>query len=155
MLKKMICLCVVCFLSLCTLGGCRKYPQGELLQGRFYTLQEAYDYGGLTQADLQTIAYYHNNGIPYPDNLSEDITKSIKKAWAQKLRDDNADSTEEITEELVVISKYYGTYNNCAIIILERWGAMYPAIYAPYSIDIGDVSFNYNYARPQIVVWKF
>jgi len=37
------------------------------MEGRFYELQEAYDLGLLTKADLESIAYWHNihfrNGI--------------------------------------------------------------------------------------------
>ena len=120
--------------------------------GTFYTLQEAYDNGWLTQADLQSIANYNNNGIPYPESLSDYIAKSIKKSWAKKEKEDNP--ATDITEEKVTICQYYGTYNDCVAVIVDEWGAQYIDIHAPYTVEIGSVIFNYNYPWPEIVVYK-
>ena len=134
-------------------AGCNKKSQEST--GTFYTLQEAYENGWLTQENLKNIAYYHNNGIPYPESLSNNIAKSIKKSWAKKLKDDNTNQATDITEEMVVIEEYYGTYDECVIIIVDRFDANYPGIYAPYTIEIGNVIFNYNLYRPVIIVFKF
>ena len=124
------------------------------VKGTFYTLQEAYDNGWLTQENLQTIAnYHHDNSISYPESLSDNIAKSIKRSWAKKLKDDNPET--DITEEKVNIVNYYGTYNECVAVIVDRSDVDYPAVYAPVTIEIGGVSFTYNLYHPQIVIFKF
>lgn len=135
------------------IAGCSK-STNELSEGTFYSLQEAYDHGWLTQGDLQIIANYHNNGIPYPEILSEDTAKSIKKDWAQKLTNDNPDSGKKITEEDIDIQKYYGTYNECAIIIVDLIDANYIDVDSSYTIEIDNVTFNFMLYRPKIIVWK-
>ncbi|MDE6850183.1 MAG: hypothetical protein K2J54_02530, partial [Clostridia bacterium] len=122
--------------------------------GTFYTLQQAYDNGYLTQADLESIAYYHNGEKPYPENISEDTAKSIKRDWAKNLTDDETNPTEDVTEDEVTIRKYYGTYNGCVAVTVERTGAMHPAVYNPVVVEIGTVVFNYGYYSPRITVWK-
>ena len=121
----------------------------------FFTLHQAYYYGLLSEADLQTIANCHNNGIPYPENIGEDIAKSLKKVWAKNLSESEKDTSSDLTEEDVSIVKYYGNYNNCVIVIVEKKGSTYIDIYAPYSVEIGNVIFNYNYPRPEIIVYKY
>ena len=54
--------------------------------GAFYTLQEAYDGGFLTKDDLETIAYYLNEGIAYPEALDSRTDQAIREAAAYDLR---------------------------------------------------------------------
>ncbi len=137
-------------------AGC-KNPSGETSEpvtGEFYTLREAYNNGYLTRTDLESIAYYHNGEKPYPESINDDTAKSIKSAWAKKLADDETDPITDATEDKFTISKYYGTYDGCVAVIVERTGAMYPAVYSPVEVEIGNVIFKYNLYHPQIVVWK-
>ena len=122
--------------------------------GTFYSLQEAYNNEWLTQEDLQTIANYHNNNISYPESLSEGIAKSIKKVWAKQYNEEHTDSGDKITGSDVSIRKYYGTYHDCAVVIVDRRDAMYLGVDAPYTIEVGGVAFTYNRYRPQIIIWK-
>ena len=122
--------------------------------GPFYGLQTAYDQKFLTVEDLQTIADYHNNGKLYPESLSEDIALSVKKDWAKKLNDSKTDTSKTFTESDIAIQRYYGTYNGCVVVIVDRRDAMYIDVYAPIAIEIENVVFNYNLYRPQIVVYK-
>ncbi|MDE7256872.1 MAG: hypothetical protein K2N50_02810 [Clostridia bacterium] len=163
-IKKLVKIFAValCALSLTVaFAGCNKSGsegsgnQNEgVKSGTFYTLQQAYDNGYLTQADLENIAYYHNGEKPYPENLSEDTAKSIKRDWAKNLTDDETNPTEDVTEDEVTIRKYYGTYNGCVAVTVERTGAMHPAVYNPVVVEIGTVVFNYGYYSPRITVWK-
>lgn len=127
----------------------------ETSDNKFYSLQEAYANGWLTQEDLQSVAvYHHNNNIQYPESLNESIAKSIKKDWAKKLMDDNPNSSKNLTEDDIVICNYYGTYNNCAIVIVDRSDACYIDLYAPVILEIGGVNFRFNLVGPKVVVWK-
>ena len=62
-------------LTLTTLGclglsGCKK----RQAIGKFYTLQEAFDQGFLTENDLKSIAYYNNGGRENnEDKIEEDF----------------------------------------------------------------------------------
>lgn len=151
---------ILCALSLTVaFVGCNKgsNPNNENAEpdtGKFYTLQQAYDNGYLTQADLENIAYYHNGEKPYPENISEDTAKLIKKDWVKNLADDEVAPAEDITEDRVSITKYYGTYNGSVAVIVERAGAMYPAVYNPVVEEIGNVVFNYSFYGPRITVWN-
>ncbi len=64
------------------------------------------------------------------------------------------DSVTDITEDIVAINKYYGSYHDCVVVIVDRKDANYIDIEAPYTVGIGNITFSYNYPRPQIVVWK-
>ena len=119
--------------------------------GICYTLQEAYDYGYLARKDLEQIAYYHNNHKSYPENLNEDIVQSIKKSWAKKLRDEEA---EYIPEYKVRIWEYYGTYNGCVVAIIDRIDAQYAAVHFYNPMIVGGVIFEFYGYGPRIFVWK-
>lgn len=122
--------------------------------GKFYTLKEAYENGYLTQSDLMSIAYYHNGEKSCSLTLDENVSKSIKKAWAKKLADGGKDSYKNLTDSDVSIDEYYGTYNKCVTVIVDLIDAEYAQVYNPYTVEIGNVVFNYCYPRPQIIVWK-
>ena len=158
------------------ISGCETTdtPSGDLPEeetaGSFYTLQEAYDIGWLTQEDLMNIAYYNNGGrtdneeimsetyqpVPKtPEVLSEPVAKSIKKAWAKRYNGDNTNQATDITEEMVYISEYYGTYKDCVAVIADRSDAQYVDVYAPVPVEIGGVTFIFQLYRPEILVCKF
>lgn len=124
-------------------------------EGTFYSLQEAYDRGLLSQENLLSIAYYHNNWIPYTDRLSENIAKSIKRDLTKILEEKDNKPIQAVDCETAIIEKYYGTYNNCVAVIVDRAGVNSGAVYIPISVEIGSVTFIYDLYRPQIVVWKF
>ena len=142
----------------------------KVLAGSFYTLQEAYDNGWLTQEDLMSIAYYNNGGRTdneeimsedyqpapkTPEVLSESVAKSIKKAWAKRYNGDNTNQATDITEEMVNISEYYGTYKDCVAVIADRSDVYYADVYAPVPVEIGGVTFIFQLYRPEILVCKF
>ncbi|MCM1438612.1 MAG: hypothetical protein NC131_05305 [Roseburia sp.] len=149
----------ICALSLmCVFAACNKDSSDseniKPVTGQFYTLQEAYDNGYITQTDLENIAYYHNGEKSYPESLDENIANSIKSDWAKKLSDDETDSADNTVEISVVIRGYYGTYGNCVAVIVERKGTVYVDVYRPIVVQIGNVTFKYNLNHPQIIVWK-
>lgn len=150
--KYFVC-AVVAVLAAIAVVGCAGDNTGtEEPQGEFFTLQQAYDGGYLSREDLQNIASYHNNNKNYPENLKEEIAEAIKKDWAKKLSDSD-NSTEVLTAEDIAINEYYGTYSGSVAIIVDRKDAQYIDKYAPYSKEIGEVSFSYSYPRPEIRIW--
>ena|GEM_PF-1944982 len=135
--------------------------------GAFFSLQEAFDKGLLTKADLESIAYYHNDdSMPvYPETLDADIVKaSIEdiKNNANGNKEDEMELTEElkaiILQDLCAknsvpfksdlintfILAYYGTYNGCVVLSISY------ITYSP-TITIGGVKFFINIY--QITTW--
>lgn len=99
-------------------------------QGNAYTIEEAYDNGFLTIEDLKSIAYYHNDGIRYneeimdetympapkiPKVLSEGILINIKNAVVKNY---NETYNQDKSLKDFMISEYYGIYNNFVIVFV-------------------------------------
>jgi len=59
-MKKLFSLGVILAMALSLFSACE--PESK---GAFYSLQQAYDNGWLTQEDLRSIAYYHHDGLNY------------------------------------------------------------------------------------------
>lgn len=148
-------------LTLTTLGclGLSGYKKRQAI-GKFYTLQEAFDQGFLTENDLKSIAYYNNGGrknnedkieedfVPQPLNpktIPADIQKSIKSDYIyynEKLDNKTKDSE-------VKIDDYYGEYNNCYVAILHGPFA-YFAVVNEFSVN----GYNYSYTQSEFMVWR-
>jgi hypothetical protein len=154
MQKKLIVIAVVATMLFGIFGiaGCMPEEDEIVPKGTFYSLQEAYDDGLLTVENLQSIADYHNNGISYPEELDDFVSESVKMAWAESLRTNETYPRPEANAEEIVITKYYGTYNNCIVIILDY--GTHAEISIPVTDTVGGVSFNYGHPRYSIVCWK-
>jgi hypothetical protein len=154
MSKKQVVIAVVAIMlfGVVALTGCTPEEDEIVAKGIFYSLKEAYDEGLLTVENLQSIADYHNNGISYPEELDDFVSESVKKAWAESLRTDKTNPRPETTAEEIVITKYYGTYNNCIVVILDY--GTHADVSIPVTDTVGGVSFNYGHPRYSIVCWK-
>lgn len=154
MSKKLIVIAVfaIMLFGVVALLGCTPEEDEIVAKGTFYSLQEAYDDGFLTVENLHSIADYHNNGISYPEELDDFASESVKKAWVESLRTDKTNPRPEATSEEIVITKYYGTYNNCIVVILDY--GTHAGISIPVTDKVGGVSFNYGHPRYSIVCWK-
>ena len=76
----------------------------EYIEGAFYSLQEAYDNGWITEENLQSIAdLYHNKQTAPEIDISEAVSYSIRKTFADEWKASVSD----------VSYKYYGEYNDC------------------------------------------
>ena len=130
-------------------------------QGEFYTLQQAYDNNWLTQDDLKSIAYYHNGGIKYneeimgedfqpqpktPEVLGKAIERSVKQTYIDSfLTDRNAKISE------VYIDEYCGCYNGCyPLMMSDNYSG---TTGAESRQTVGGVIFHYNSGN-KIKVWK-
>ncbi len=148
--------------------GTPKEPPEEVPKGKLYTLQTAYDSGWLTKDDLMSIAYYHNGGRDYnedimpedyapkpkdPKALSADspIGKSIRNiVWNDYMSEDD----REWFRFKDVGFAYYGSYNGCVAVLTGVDGKGSPD--AVFTEEVAGVVIFYSslpYAGG-IQVWK-
>ena len=132
--------------------------------GRFYSLQQAYDKGLLNKADLMNIAYYHNGGrqyneeiisenyvpIPkYPEKLESEIEKAIRQTyWEQYYKANNPYDIK--IDDIVIGNSYYGIYNNC--VIVKVWVNNEPITDNRCQDVVGGVTISYTEGN-RISVW--
>jgi len=151
MQKKILIIGVTLMICLGFFSGCTS------IKGSFYSLQEAYDNGWLTQEDLQSLAYYYNVGsndesfVPKPKNpesLSKETENMIIKTHLEGIKKDFPTAT--ISD--VNIAEYYGVYNDCiAISVRDNYYAIDVLVEPEYIV--GGVSF-YNFTLPGLQIWR-
>lgn len=123
--------------------------------GNFYTLQEAYNKGWFTQADLMNIAYYHysalNWGAEYipegynpapktPEVLGSETLTAIKQTyWDNNYKVNNPHNVSP--DDIFIGGDYYGTYNGCVAVTVWLKNGGYPDVMADYYV--GNVRFVY------------
>lgn len=86
----------------------------------FYTLQEAYNESLLNIEVLEKIAAYHNNGQQAKDKLDVEIINQIKEIAAYNWQNDELTPVINAKAEDFVITKYYGTYNNIIVFMINN-----------------------------------
>ncbi|MDE6441437.1 MAG: hypothetical protein K2L12_01625 [Clostridia bacterium] len=123
--------------------------------GSFYTLQEAYNKGWLTRADLMNIAYYHHSTLNWgaefipegynpapktPEVLSGETLTAIKQTyWDNNYKVNNPHNVT--LDDIDIGEDYYGTYNNCVAVMIWLNGAGYGCAIGDYYV--GNVRFLY------------
>ncbi len=131
--------------------GCGYKPQGT-----FYSLQEAYDAGYITRADLEEIAERHNNR-PYllEEELDAQIKQQILEDRAEWLRNLEEDAYPEAETSGVRIVYYYGVYQgNCYAVMLSNiYEPAFPAVDEEQWDHIDSVDILYFNPR-RIEIWK-
>lgn len=128
--------------------------------GRFYTLQEAYDQGFITENDLKSIAYYNNGGRENnedkieedfvsqplnPKTIPADIQKNIKSDYIYY--NDKLENTEK--DSSVRINNYYGSYNDTYVLTLRG-----PFGYAAVIKDFSVSGYKFYYTQEEFMVWR-
>ncbi|MBD5092669.1 MAG: hypothetical protein HDT36_04740, partial [Clostridiales bacterium] len=109
--------------------------------GDFYFLHEAFEKGFLTKEELQNIAYYQNDYTKqFPEQLSDDVALIIKSAECELLRK----TSPQATLDDITITKYYGTYNGCVVVVLDDPFSAVPTMVVNKWIEIGGVQFHYK-----------
>lgn len=142
--------------------GCDPTPSGT-----FYTLQEAYEGGLLTREELMSIAYYHNGGRQYneeimgeeytpipkePAELSEETSLQIRNTAAWELRHAETDALPNATTDGFQVQNYYGSYRGAVAVIITCSYYNYPAVELDISYEIGGVVVHY-WTYERIHVW--
>ncbi len=145
MKRKIISILVVIltFTVLFCLTACTQEEETpEYIEGAFYSLQEAYDNGWITEENLQSIAdLYHNKQTAPEIDISEAVSYSIRKTFADEWKASVSD----------VSYKYYGEYNDCFAVKVSAKDMVVTT-----SIDIvtiGNVSITYTDGG-RIKIWK-
>lgn len=162
MLKKILSVGVALLMSLCLLCACGGEPKAL---GTFYTLQEAYENGWLTQDDLMSIAYYYHGGRDYNEDIMDEdyepaakmpetLGKTTDKAIRQTYWNDcfGESNPNNITLDSIVIGKpYYGSYNGC--IAVKVWCNAFGINTVIYEETVAGVYFFYP-NEIHITIWK-
>ena len=110
----------------------------------FFTLEEAYECGLLTVADLEQIAALRSSGAQSTDVLSEELSNEIKEARAKEIREDPDTMTPDITAEEVAIRRFYGMYNTYPVVIVRNSLLVEADIYFGRPIEIAGVTFTFG-----------
>ena len=157
MKKKVIIflLSIICAFGVMFSAGCNTPT------GKFYTLQEAYDNGFLTQEDLMSIAYFNNGGreynedimdenyVPAPMNptaLSAETDMAIRQSYWDKYYKENTPTNRTIDD---IGLGYYGTYNNCVAVKVYFGGFVIEIVRKDY---VGGITVFYNCGE-KISIW--
>ena len=135
--------------------------QMSIKDGEFYTLQQAYNNHWLTQEDLKSIAYYHNGGIVFNEEvMGEDYQPQPKtpevldKITEHSIKQTYIDSI--LTDKNAIISgvnidNYYGSYNGCFPLMMSD---SYSGTTGEESWQtVGDVKFYFNSGN-KIIIWR-
>lgn len=140
----------------CGIVGCTSQPDGT-----FYSLDEAYTNGWLSQDDLKNIAYYYHTQHgetehidesftptpKTPETLSEEVQKKIKRTYLNDVLDMPDGSLDR-----VIIHNYFGTYNGNIVLHISDDYNGYDYVFDPVH-EIGGVSF-YEYVSAFLRVWR-
>ena len=143
-------------------AGCTPEQQYAASVGNFYSLEEAYENGWLTQEDILSIAYYYNQGTDgneelmgenyapnpmVPETLDEERVNQIKRTYLNEVI-----AMPEGTLEHVIIRAYYGTYDESVVIDITDDYHGYDYVFEPEH-EIGGVLF-YHYVGACLRVWR-
>lgn len=110
----------------------------------FYTLQEAYNMLLLSIEDLEKIASYHNNGKQDNDNLNLAVINEIKKIAAYNFQNDEFNPVLNAKAEDFSITKYYGTYNNIIVFMINNPYFEFPTEDLEIIENIAGIDFYYS-----------
>ncbi len=121
--------------------------------GTLFTLQEAYDNGYLTKADLESIAHDLNEDIDFHETLDCKIESTIKETAAYHIRNRDTEPFPEATAEGFLIIAFYGVYSNNYIIKLRNDYDINPTDVPNYWEEIDGIQFNFV-GYDEVMVWK-
>ena len=162
--KKMMAFVAVCvpLVAAVLVAGCTPEQQYAASVGNFYSLEEAYENGWLTQEDILSIAYYYNQGTDgneelmgenyapkpiVPETLDEARVNQIKRTYLNEVI-----AMPEGSFEHVFIRAYYGTYHENIVIHITDDYHGYDYVFEPEH-EIGGVRF-YHYVGAFLRVWR-
>lgn len=112
--------------------------------GSFYTLPQAFEQGLISHDDLEIMADYINSDTSAnSEELSPKTLLAIKRNFA------NYYQIGIDTVSLV----YYGNYNDCYAVIVDRKDAGHASVMTDVIVD--EVLFEYSCEGIEIVIWKY
>lgn len=141
-------------------AGCSPEQTYARSEGGFYSLEEAYENGWLTQDDLKNIAYYYHDAQEVdvsdetfapspkdPETLSAETEYKIKRTYLNDVI-----GKEDGSFEHVFIYGYYGTYDGNVVIAISDDYHGYDYVAEP-QYNVGGVTF-YQYIAAYLRVWR-
>ena len=134
------------------LAGCAPEASGD-----FYSLQEAYEAGYLTKEEIMSIAYYHNGGRVYNEEIMSEEYTPIPKRNVKKIRSTAAHGYNErfpdqnAAADDFSINKYCGTYGDCVVVMMTDIYSNYTD--AEWFGEVAGVRFYYNNGN-SLSIWK-
>lgn len=142
-------------------AGCAPEQRYAKLAGSFYSLDEAYENGWLTQDDLKNIAYYfhaRNGETEYideafapdpktPESLDKKTQYKIKRTYLNEIIDMSDGSFDRVD-----IYDYFGTYNDNIVVYISDTYHAYDYVIEEEHV-IGGVCF-YDYCSAVLRVWR-
>lgn len=134
-----------------SVAGCGYEPHGT-----FYSLQEAYDAGYITRADLEEIAERQNDwGSALKEELDPQVKQMICEDEAERLRNPEEDPYPEAEASGVRIVHYYGVYqgDSYAVMLSNIYEPAFPAVDEEQWDHIDSVDILYFNPR-RIEIWK-
>lgn len=149
-MRKIICLMLIFVMAftMMTMVACKPEKEDEPEErGTFYSLQEAYDQGLITQDDLESIANYYKS--ENQEELDEEIANAIKETRAYCLRTLSSSSIKNAKADDVTILGYYGTYNNCFAVKIDDDFAVYTT--ALREVTLAGIVFRYSNGNSIII----
>lgn len=148
----------------CNKKPAEKSPEEEESKGTFYSLQEAYDNGWLTRADIMSIAYYKNRGRTYneeimsedyeplpkvPEVLSNLTELKIKSTAAKEYREKY--NMQYAEADGFTITEYCGTYNGCVAVMMRDVYSGEAGV--EWTDSVAGVNIYYNSGK-SIKIWR-
>ena len=141
---------LVMSIMMCFVTSCNMLKKESL--GEFYSLQTAYEDGLIQKEDLQTVANYHNSNQTIELSNAQ-LVDTIKDLFARELRETSNDFSA-ITSEEIMLTKFYGVYGNCYIVLLDY--GYNTDEYVPFDLEIDGIVFSFGHPRyvNRLVVFK-
>ena len=136
----------------------------EKTEGELYSLYVAYVNGWLTKSDIMSIAYYHNGGRTYneeimseeyeplpktPEVLSNLTELKIKSTAAKDYREKF--NIEDAVADGFTITQYCGTYGDCIAVMMRDDYSGTAAVVR--TVSVAGVKIYYNSGR-EIQIWR-
>ena len=124
----------------------------KAMTGKIYDLQEAFDNGFVTHADLESIAQQVNNNETL-DDVSDSIETAVRKTYLEKVMSwktsDGSLKYPDATIEGVDHYKIYWRYNGCVAVRFWSYTGDFPAWMQTETVDGIDII----YSGPKVQIW--
>ena len=114
------------------------------LASLFYSLQESFDNGFLTNEDLQQIANLNNNGSFNPVEIDQNIAILIMKDFCKMHNVDYDENPGSV--------RCFGEYNGYYAVMVDGCGIAYLTWLTSETVD--GITFNYGSSQ-HILIWKY